>query len=160
MCPPSTSVSAEASRRIRPRQAIQLKFCRRGDHRDEFHLKRTAAEDSPRDLPNCADGPAPLMAARCRPGENRPWEGAVSDQKKNARCAVAVLFGINFMNLFDRQIAGALGEPTGRLTDRWSRKRLIALGVTVWSLLTAASGLAWNFTTFASSRISIGEAWG
>jgi predicted MFS family arabinose efflux permease len=109
----------------------------------------------------------------------------VSDQNKNTRYAIAVLFGINFMNFFDRQIAGALGEPiriefglndtqlgllatafmlvyaavgvpVGRLTDSWSRKRLIALGVTVWSLLTAASGLAWNFTTFALSRIGVG----
>jgi len=35
----------------------------------------------------------------------------VTDHKKNARYAIAVLFGINFMNFFDRQIAGALGEP-------------------------------------------------
>lgn len=109
----------------------------------------------------------------------------MSDEKKNARYAIAVLFGINFMNFFDRQIAGALGEPiriefglndtqlgllatafmlvyaavgvpVGRLTDRGSRKRLIAIGVTVWSLLTAASGLAWNFLTFALSRIGVG----
>ena len=80
----------------------------------------------------------------------------MSDEKKNARYAITVLFGINFMNFFDRQIAGALGEPiriefglndtqlgllatafmlvyaavgvpVGRLTDRGSRKRLIAI---------------------------------
>jgi len=109
----------------------------------------------------------------------------MSDQKKNTRFALAVLFGINFMNFFDRQIAGALGEPIriefglndtqlgllatvftlvyafvgipiGRLTDNWSRKRLIALGVTFWSLLTAASGLAWNYTSFMLTRIGVG----
>ena len=109
----------------------------------------------------------------------------MTDQKKNARYAIAVLFGINFMNFFDRQIAGALGEPIriefglndtqlgllamvftlvyavvgvpiGRLADNWSRKRVIALGVTFWSLLTAASGLAWNYTTVVLARIGVG----
>jgi predicted MFS family arabinose efflux permease len=109
----------------------------------------------------------------------------VSDQQKNTRFALAVLFAINFMNFFDRQIAGALGEPIriefglndtqlgllgtvftlvyafvgvpiGRLTDNWSRKRLIALGVAVWSLLTAASGAAWNYTSFLLTRIGVG----
>jgi len=109
----------------------------------------------------------------------------VTDQNKNARYAIAVLFGINFMNFFDRQIAGALGEPIriefglndtqlgllamvftlvyavvgvpiGRLTDNWSRKRVIALGVTFWSVLTAASGLAWNYTTVLLARVGVG----
>jgi hypothetical protein len=35
----------------------------------------------------------------------------VTDEQKNARFALAVLFGINLMNFFDRQIAGALLEP-------------------------------------------------
>lgn len=106
-------------------------------------------------------------------------------QQSNARFALAVLFGINLMNFFDRQIAGALGEPIrvefglndtqlgvlatvftlvyaavgvplGRLTDNWSRTRLIAIGVSFWSLLTAASGLAWNYTSFLLTRIGVG----
>jgi predicted MFS family arabinose efflux permease len=109
----------------------------------------------------------------------------VRDARANTRFALAVLFGVNFMNFFDRQIGAALGEPiriefglndtqlgllatvftlvyavvgipVGRLTDRWSRKRLIAAGVTFWSLLTAASGLAWNYTSFMLSRIGVG----
>lgn len=107
------------------------------------------------------------------------------ERQRNARFALAVLFGINLMNFFDRQVAGALGEPIriefglndtqlgliatvftlvyalvgvpiGRLTDTWSRKRLIALGVSLWSLLTAASGLAWNYTSFLLTRIGVG----
>lgn len=106
-------------------------------------------------------------------------------EQGRARYALAVLFGINLMNFFDRQVAGALGEPIrtefglndmqlgliatvftlvyafvgvpiGRLTDTWSRKRLIALGVTFWSLFTAASGFAWNFTSFLLTRIGVG----
>ena len=109
----------------------------------------------------------------------------MTEQQKNARYALAVLFGINLMNFFDRQIAGALGEPIalefglsdtqlgiiatvftlvyaavgvplGRLTDTWVRTRLIAIGVTFWSLLTAASGLAWNYTSILLTRIGVG----
>lgn len=109
----------------------------------------------------------------------------MTDQQRNARYALAVLFGINLMNFFDRQIAGALGEPIriefglndtqlglvatvftlvyaavgvplGRITDSWLRNRLIAIGVTFWSVLTAASGLAWNFTSFLLTRIGVG----
>jgi len=109
----------------------------------------------------------------------------VTEQQKNARFALAVLFGINLMNFFDRQIAGALGEPIriefglndtqlglvatvftlvyaavgvplGRLTDNWMRTRLIAIGVTFWSVLTAASGLAWNYTSFMLTRVGVG----
>jgi predicted MFS family arabinose efflux permease len=105
--------------------------------------------------------------------------------RRNARFALTVLFGVNLMNFFDRQVAGALGEPIriefglndtqlgiaatvftliyaavgvpiGRLTDTWSRTRIIALGVTFWSLLTAASGLAWNYTSFLLTRIGVG----
>jgi predicted MFS family arabinose efflux permease len=109
----------------------------------------------------------------------------VIEQQKNARFALAVLFGINLMNFFDRQLAGALGEPIriefglndtqlglvatvftlvyaavgvplGRLTDNWLRTRLIAIGVTVWSVFTAASGLAWNYTSILLTRIGVG----
>jgi predicted MFS family arabinose efflux permease len=109
----------------------------------------------------------------------------VTEQQKNARYALAVLFGINLMNFFDRQIVAALGEPIriefglndtqlglvatvftlvyaavgvplGRLTDNWLRTRLIAIGVTFWSVLTAASGLAWNYTSFLWTRIGVG----
>jgi len=109
----------------------------------------------------------------------------VTDQQKNARFALAVLLGINLMNFLDRGIAGALvepvrhefgltdtqigwvntvftlvyafvGVPLGRLTDRLARTRLIAIGVSVWSLLTAASGLAVNFATYLAARIGVG----
>jgi predicted MFS family arabinose efflux permease len=109
----------------------------------------------------------------------------VTDQQKNARFALAVLFGVNLMNFFDRQIAGALvepirfefgltdtqtgivntaftlvyafvGVPLGRLTDSWARNRLIAIGVSFWSVLTAASGLAVNFWTYLLTRVGVG----
>lgn len=109
----------------------------------------------------------------------------MTEQQRNARFALAVLFGINLMNFFDRQIAGALAEPIriefglndtqlglvatvftliyaavgvplGRITDNWLRTRLIAIGVTVWSLFTAASGFAWSYGSFLLTRIGVG----
>ena len=109
----------------------------------------------------------------------------MTEQQKNARYALAVLFGINLMNFFDRQIPGVLAEPIriefglsdtqlgwlttvftlvyaavgvplGRLTDNWLRTRLIAIGVTFWSVLTAASGLASSYASFVVARIGVG----
>ena len=109
----------------------------------------------------------------------------MTDEQKNARYALAVLFGINLMNFFDRQIAGALfeqvrvefdmndatsawvntaftliyavvGVPLGRLTDTWQRTRLIAIGVTVWSVMTATSGLAIGYWTYLITRMGVG----
>jgi len=109
----------------------------------------------------------------------------VTTPQKGAWFALFVLFGINLMNFFDRQIVGALavpiteqfgltdtqfgfittlftlvyaviGLPLGRFTDSWIRTRLIALGVTFWSVLTAASGIAWSHATFIAARIGVG----
>src|SRR5438552_2803954 len=48
----------------------------------------------------------------------------------------------------------------GTVADRWNRPRLIALGLLVWSAMTAASGLAQSFWQLAAARVfvAIGEA--
>ncbi len=93
------------------------------------------------------------------------------DQGKNrAGFALAILFAINLLNFFDRNLFGALAEPIrkewalsdarlgwlataftllyavaglplGWLSDRVRRPRILGIGVAAWSLLTAASGL-------------------
>lgn len=99
--------------------------------------------------------------------------------------ALAVLFAINTMNFFDRQILGAVtepirkewslsdtqigalntaftllyafvGVPLGRLADKGTRTRILAAGVFVWSLLTAASGLARSFWQLFVLRLGVG----
>ena len=105
--------------------------------------------------------------------------------KAKAGFALMVLFAINTMNFFDRQILGAVGEqvkdewklsdtalgtlgtaftliyafvglPLGRLADKFARNKLLAAGVFVWSLLTAASGLAQNFVQMFVMRLGVG----
>ena len=48
------------------------------------------------------------------------------------------------------------GLPLGRLADVWDRRRLIALGLTVWSIMTALSALARNFGQLTAARIGVG----
>jgi len=99
--------------------------------------------------------------------------------------SLAVLFLINLLNFYDRQALGALAEPIrrefhlndtqlgvlgtmftllyavvglpfGRLADSWSRKKLLALGMLVWSSLTAASGLVTTYALLVASRLGVG----
>jgi MFS family permease len=102
-----------------------------------------------------------------------------------ARYTLAILFAINLLNFYDRQILGALvepirkqwaltdsqigwlataftllyavvGVPFGRLADRWKRPRLLSLGVAAWSLLTLASGFAWGYGSLFAARLGVG----
>ena len=48
------------------------------------------------------------------------------------------------------------GIPLGRLADSWYRGRLIAIGLTLWSSMTAMSGFATSFGMLATARIGVG----
>ncbi|MBZ6379567.1 MFS transporter [Pacificimonas flava] len=48
------------------------------------------------------------------------------------------------------------GIPLGRLADMWVRKSLMAIGLFVWSTMTALSGLSQNFAQIAGARIGVG----
>src|SRR5713226_10473489 len=43
------------------------------------------------------------------------------------------------------------------MTDRFSRRWILFAGVTVWSLLTVASGLAQNFEQLFAVRLGVGS---
>ncbi len=106
-----------------------------------------------------------------------------------ARFAMVVLTAMNLLNYIDRYVASAVKDLfkkdlgftdlqtsipfTGfvivymltsplfsSLSERWSRKRLIAAGVALWSLATAGAALATGFATFlfARSLVGVGEA--
>jgi MFS family permease len=48
------------------------------------------------------------------------------------------------------------GLPIGFLVDRWSRRGIITIGVTVWSIMTAACGITSSFPTLFVTRIGVG----
>src|SRR5687767_2700109 len=106
------------------------------------------------------------------------------DQQKT-RTFIFLLFLVNALNFFDRQILGAVGElirkewvltdsqlgllgtaftlfyaivglPLGRLADSGNRTRLLAGGIFVWSLLTALSGRAGSFIQLFIVRLGVG----
>lgn len=49
-----------------------------------------------------------------------------------------------------------LGIPVARLADRWSRRNVIAISITVWSGMTALCAAASTFTQLALLRIGVG----
>ncbi|MBT5701939.1 MAG: MFS transporter, partial [Gammaproteobacteria bacterium] len=62
-----------------------------------------------------------------------------------------LLTGLVFLTFYS--VAGLF---MGTLADRVNRTRFIAVGVALWSLLTAASGLAKGFLSLAAPRMLIG----
>jgi predicted MFS family arabinose efflux permease len=99
---------------------------------------------------------------------------------------LAVLVAVNMFNFIDRQIVAILlqqikeefaasdaamglltgfafilvhaliGVPIARLADRGSRRTVIAIGVAVWSAMTAVSGAAHSFIQLALLRVGVG----
>jgi predicted MFS family arabinose efflux permease len=49
-----------------------------------------------------------------------------------------------------------LGIPIALLADRWNRRNLIALSLTIWSAMTALSGVASNVFQLAMARVGVG----
>ncbi|MGH8169601.1 MAG: spinster family MFS transporter [Steroidobacteraceae bacterium] len=123
-------------------------------------------------------------------GQPVPESGLRADGKRAGILALAVLAGINLLNYLDRYVVAALlpefkrgpmhlndfelgtlmsgflivymlAAPVfGRLGDRGSRPRPLAIGVFLWSLATGLSGLARNYAQLLGTRalVGIGEA--
>ena len=49
-----------------------------------------------------------------------------------------------------------MGVPIARLADRYSRRTIIAAGIFLWSLATAACGLARSFLQLFTARVFVG----
>ncbi len=104
--------------------------------------------------------------------------------KSGLIATLAILFLINVLNFYDRNVAGALAEPMkaefnlsdsdigllgsafiwlyaivgvplGRMADRVSRKSILMLGLIVWSALTAMNALAQNFSHLMVTRLGV-----
>ncbi len=105
--------------------------------------------------------------------------------RNRATFALVVLFLINTMNFFDRQILAAVTEPIrkewllsdtamgwlgtaflivyavfglplGRLADKGKRTKVLSLSIAVWSVFTAASGMSWNYWSLFVARMGVG----
>lgn len=50
----------------------------------------------------------------------------------------------------------AVGIPIGRWADRYSRRHIIAIGIFLWSIMTAACGLARSFFGLFLARVGVG----
>ena len=104
---------------------------------------------------------------------------------RQARLAVALLFGVNFLNYIDRYVAAAvlpllqkefgisdqqggyvvsvfmvaymIASPfAGVLADRYPRRYFVGGGVLLWSLATMASGFSGSFRHLLAARSFIG----
>ena len=49
-----------------------------------------------------------------------------------------------------------MGIPIGRLADKKSRRAIIAVGISFWCVMTAACGLAKNYTQLFLARVGVG----
>lgn len=113
-------------------------------------------------------------------------EGAVPYSPAYSNYVLGILFVAYVFNFIDRQIPAmlvepikadlglsdtqmgfltgtafaifyaTLGIPIARLADTWSRRNIISIGFTLWSAMTAISGLVVNFAQMAAARIGVG----
>ena len=106
-------------------------------------------------------------------------------QNRAAWWPLAVLVAVNVLNFYDRQVAGAVVEPVrkefllsdtqigllntlslivyglvglplGLLADRVSRKKLLAIGITVWAAFTACSRWVHSYSFLMVTRLGVG----
>jgi predicted MFS family arabinose efflux permease len=115
-----------------------------------------------------------------------PSAAAPARSPRYPNYVLAVLVTVNMFNFIDRQIVAVLlqqikqefsasdaqlglltgfafilvhaiiGVPIARLADRGSRRTVIAVGVAVWSAMTALSGGARSFVQLALLRVGVG----
>jgi MFS family permease len=105
--------------------------------------------------------------------------------RKTATFAIVTLFAINIFNFYDRNVGGALvepmrkefhlsdtqvgflttaftvlyaiiGVPLGRIADTRSRRKLLATGVVIWSVLTACTYFVVNYGMLMFTRLGVG----
>lgn len=64
---------------------------------------------------------------------------------------ISLLHGLAFALFYS-----LMGFPIGRVADRRHRVGIIAIGIAVWSVMTALCGIARNFTQFFLARVGVG----
>jgi MFS family permease len=77
--------------------------------------------------------------------------GPIKEELGVSDTAMGFLVGFAFVVFYS-----VAGIPIARWADRGSRRNVITLGLTVWSAMTAASGLARSFGQLALARVFVG----
>lgn len=125
------------------------------------------------------------MAVQQQKQENTQTAPVATGTGKAAWWPLAVLIAVNVLNFYDRHVAGAVvepirkefslsdtqlgwlntaftilygvvGLPLGLLADRVSRKKLLALGITIWAILTACTRWVYNYPFLVFTRLGVG----
>ncbi len=76
---------------------------------------------------------------------------AIKDELLLSDTQIGALSGVAFGIFY-----ATLGIPIARLADRYSRVSIISICLSIWSLMTAFSGLATNFVQLLIARIGVG----
>lgn len=76
---------------------------------------------------------------------------AIRDELLLSDTQIGALSGVAFGIFY-----ATLGIPIARLADRYSRVSIISICLSIWSLMTAFSGLATNFVQLLIARIGVG----
>lgn len=63
----------------------------------------------------------------------------------------SLLQGLSFATFYT-----LLGVPLARLADAWDRRKLVAIGAVVWSVMTIACGLASSYGELFLARVGVG----
>lgn len=114
-----------------------------------------------------------------------PSQGPAPATTTAAYWSLFVLVAINILNFYDRQVAGAVVEPVrkefalsdtqigwintaftvlygivglplGRMADRFSRKKLLAVGVVIWAALIAYTKWVFSYPMLVIARLGVG----
>jgi len=115
-----------------------------------------------------------------------PTAAPATPVPRRAWVLLGLMAGFNVLNFVDRQLIGSLapfliadlhltraqigllagftfvvfysvaGMAMGIAADRWSRRAIVAAGVTLWSAMTAVSGAARGFAHLAAARVFVG----
>jgi MFS family permease len=64
---------------------------------------------------------------------------------------ISLLQGLSFALIYS-----ILGIPSGYVVDKYRRREFLAGGIALWSVMTAACGLATNFTELFAARVGVG----
>lgn len=127
-----------------------------------------------------------IIITRNKKDENRDISGNVSFSSSYKRYVLLILTGVYTFNFIDRQILVivqesvkkdlglsdtqlglltgfafaifyvSVGIPVARWADKGNRKNIIALALTLWSAMTAISGLIQNYLQLLLARIGVG----